>query len=126
MCDTLHKKYTSILSSDDQTSGLEAEVIQQFTHIKPLFEELEKVITCKCISWLVTPIIHTLALNMIYERSLICWQIAKAGHPDAPAHLQQRLVQFDRELSVIDHFLRIHEALQDIITDIRGTRGLRI
>ncbi len=43
VCEVLQRKYTSILSSDDETAGLGSEVIAQFCHMKPLFEQLEKV-----------------------------------------------------------------------------------
>ena len=43
VCECLKKKYNSVLSSDDKTQGLSIEVIDQFAHIKPLFEQLEKV-----------------------------------------------------------------------------------
>ncbi len=43
VCESLRRKYISILSSDDTTQGLGNHVILQFTYIRPLFDELEKV-----------------------------------------------------------------------------------
>lgn len=44
VCKCLLNKYNSVLSIDDKTQGLSQEVIDQFTHIRPVFEHLEKVI----------------------------------------------------------------------------------
>lgn len=44
VCEALQRKYSSVLSSDDQTSGLGQEVLKEFASIKPIFEQLEKVI----------------------------------------------------------------------------------
>ena len=42
-CDTLHAKYTSILSSDDRTQTLSDDVLISFENIKPLFDQMQQV-----------------------------------------------------------------------------------
>ena len=44
VCSVLTRKYNSVMSADDKTKGLDQEVIARFTDVKPLFEQLEKVI----------------------------------------------------------------------------------
>jgi hypothetical protein len=44
VCEALQRKYSSVLSCDDTTAGLSQAVIEQFSTIRPLFEQLEKVI----------------------------------------------------------------------------------
>ena len=43
VCECLHRKYNSVLRSDDTTLGLDDEVLAQFANIRPVFEHIEKV-----------------------------------------------------------------------------------
>ena len=43
VCCVLQRKYGSVLSNKDLTSGLSDEVIGQFVAIRPIFDQLEKV-----------------------------------------------------------------------------------
>jgi len=44
VCETLQRKYSSVLRSDDHTAQLSNDVIVQFALVKPAFEHLEKVV----------------------------------------------------------------------------------
>jgi len=43
VCETLQRKYSSILRCDDLTANLSSDVIAEFAEVRPIFEHLEKV-----------------------------------------------------------------------------------
>lgn len=51
VCDTLQRKYSSVLRCDDHTAQLSNDVIVQFALVRPVFEHLEKVCLSIIVNW---------------------------------------------------------------------------